>query len=72
MWSHLAGFAGGVAACITTEFVAKPLARFIQLRSDAAVALALYEEKFEILMFIRLTRIDFGNAVNHATLHDHL
>jgi hypothetical protein len=50
MWSLLAGFVGGMAAWIATEVVAKPIARFMQLRSDAAMALALYEDqtwKFE-------------------------
>lgn len=45
MWSILAGFIGSVVAWIATEFVAKPVARFRQLRSDVADVIALYEDQ---------------------------
>ena len=39
------GFLGGLIAWAVTEFLAKPIKRFIQLRDDAAHALAQYEDK---------------------------
>jgi hypothetical protein len=45
MWSLLTGFVGGVVAWIAMELIGKPLTRFIQLRNEAAEALALYEDR---------------------------
>ena len=45
MWSILFGSAGALATWIITESIAKPILRFFQLRHDAVVALALYEDQ---------------------------
>jgi len=46
MSSFLLGLLGGFIAWIATEFVARPLAVFISLRTDAARVLSKYESRF--------------------------
>jgi hypothetical protein len=45
IWAMLSGFVGGILAWLATTFLAQPLQRFLQLRNDAAVAIAQFEER---------------------------
>lgn len=44
VWSLVSGFVGGVIAWIVTATVGQPLQHFLQLRHDAAFALAQFDE----------------------------
>ena len=47
MGSFLSGILGGIVAWSIIEFFVRPLTRFFALRTEAADALALYDDRFD-------------------------
>ena len=45
MWSLLSGFIGGVLAWIATTVIGQPMQRFFQLRQQAALVLAKFDDR---------------------------
>jgi hypothetical protein len=45
IWGILSGFVGGIVAWIVTTILGQPLQRFLQLRQEAAAAVAQFEDR---------------------------
>jgi hypothetical protein len=48
VWALLSGFVGGIIAWIVTTAIGQPLQRFFQLRQQAALVLAEYDDRLWI------------------------
>jgi hypothetical protein len=45
LWGILSGFVGGLIAWVVTTTLAQPFQRFLQLRQEAAIAIAQFEDR---------------------------